>query len=112
MRTDIVLESNDLKIIVDCKFYRELFQNNQGSVKFHSPHLYQLFAYLKNQEIESGWENANGMLLYPTSGARVDETVSIHGHQIRIVSINLDQNWEDIAASLLRIFECDTLQIS
>lgn len=101
MRTDIVLASDRDRIIVDCKFYKDAFQRHHDTAKFISGNLYQLFTYLKNQETVNGWEHARGMLLYPTTGQGVDETVRIHGHDIRVASINLDQDWQSVAADML-----------
>tara|TARA_R110000868_G_scaffold133697_1_gene345434 strand:- start:190 stop:762 length:573 start_codon:yes stop_codon:yes gene_type:complete len=104
MKTDIVLESSDDRVIVDCKFYKDAFQRHHDTAKFRSGSLYQLFTYLKNQEVKPGWENAKGMLLYPTTLEAIDETVHIQGHDIRVVSINLDQPWQSVSADLLEIF--------
>ena len=100
MNTDIALESADVRMIIDCKFYLQAFQKHFDTTKFISGHLYQLFAYLKNQEIKAGWEDARGMLLYPAVDAPFDETVSIYGHKIRVVSIDLGQDWQRVSGDL------------
>jgi 5-methylcytosine-specific restriction enzyme subunit McrC len=56
-------------VIVECKFYRDAFQRFHDTPKFISDHLYQLFAYLKNQNAVPGWEGVRGMLLYPAMGS-------------------------------------------
>ena len=43
------------------------------------------------------------MLLYPTVTESIDEVVTIQGHQIRIASINLGQQWQSIATDLLAL---------
>lgn len=100
MKTDICLESTDDKLIIDCKFYQDAFQRPHDTRKFISGHLYQLFSYLRNQSAIPGWKSVRGMLLYPTVAESIDEVISVQGHQIRIASINLAQDWQWIAKDL------------
>lgn len=104
MKTDICLESETDKVIVDCKFYAEAFQHHFDSQKFISGNLYQLLTYLRNQAVSPGWGNVRGMLLYPVNGSAFDERVSILGHQIRVVSIDLGKDHRQITADLLALF--------
>ncbi|MFO7725341.1 MAG: hypothetical protein R6V45_07310 [Oceanipulchritudo sp.] len=96
-------ESPEDKLIIDCKFYKEAFQQVHNTQKIHSQHLYQLYAYVRNQAIVPGWENGKGMLLYPSAGQSFDESVSISGHSFRVASINLNQDWNGIAEDLLTL---------
>ena len=50
METDITLENENEKIIIDAKFYRETMTVNYDKVKIKSTNLYQLFSYLLNQQ--------------------------------------------------------------
>ncbi len=108
MNTDIVLERDGDRVIVDCKFYRDAFQRFYDTPKFISDHLYQLFAYLKNQSAVPGWEAVRGMLLYPAMGVPVDEQVAVDGHEIRIVSVNLGQDWQCVSGDLLRLLKVES----
>ena len=56
MQTDICLTSQDRKIILDCKYYKDTLQRHWDKSTIHSTHLYQLFAYLRNKEVDPGWE--------------------------------------------------------
>lgn len=103
MQSDIFLASENDRWIIDCKFYRSLYQQNFDTRKFISGNLYQLFSYLRNQSVVPGWENARGMLLYPTTHEQVHEHVSIQGHEIHIASINLSQDWKGITHDLLNL---------
>lgn len=103
MKTDVCLQSEHQKIILDCKFYSDAFQWNFDRAKFVSSNLYQLFTYLKNQEVVPGWETATGMLLYPTVDQQFDERLHLGGHEIRLVTINLNQDWTQISADLLSL---------
>jgi 5-methylcytosine-specific restriction enzyme subunit McrC len=103
MKTDICMESASDKLIIDCKYYRDAFQHYRDTEKFISGHLYQLFSYLRNQSATPGWGSVRGMLLYPTVGEAIDETVFIQGHQIRIASIDLGQKWHNIGRDLMTL---------
>ena len=99
MQTDISIKINDRKLIIDAKYYKETLQKYYDSEKIHSQHLYQLFAYLKNQENIK----AEGILIYPTVQKSLSLTYTHEGHTIRIETLNLNQNWQRVKADLLRI---------
>jgi 5-methylcytosine-specific restriction enzyme subunit McrC len=105
MRTDICLEALDEKVIVDCKFYSSPLRTHYEKTSFISGHLYQLFTYLKNQELRPGWSAVSGMLLYATVDEPFDEHVHVHGHSIRVVSVSLNQDWQKLSAALLALLE-------
>jgi 5-methylcytosine-specific restriction enzyme subunit McrC len=94
-------------LVLDTKFTPHVFVAGQWQKPtFDRSHLFQMYAYLRSQEGRSPHHKAaTGLLLYPTVSQPVDETVSIQGHDIRWMTINLDQPWETIEADLLRIPE-------
>jgi 5-methylcytosine-specific restriction enzyme subunit McrC len=102
MQTDVCLIKHDRKIIVDCKYYRETLQQGQYKKTVHSQHLYQLFSYVKNKESDRGWENCEGILLYPVVNQTLDLSYRIQGHLIQIKTIDLNQNWQGIKEDMLR----------
>ena len=92
METDVTLRSADRTIIIECKYTESLFQNRFFSERLRSAHLYQLCAYLRN--LEGGAEpdrQADGILLYPTAGAELDQSYWLHGHRVRIKTVDLNQ---------------------
>lgn len=103
MYTDVSLESPGRKIVLDTKFYRTTFQTTQaGREKVRSDNLYQLYAYLRNVEIRDG-RRPEGVLLYPTVDHHLHLDYDIHGYRIRVVTLNLDQDWRKIHADLLAL---------
>jgi 5-methylcytosine-specific restriction enzyme subunit McrC len=98
MITDVALDSPSRKIIIDAKYYREPMQRNFGKDSVRSAHLYQLFAYLKNFEKKYHHRGGEleGILLYPLSGKKLDLRFKIHGHMIRVVTIDLSSDWRQI----------------
>lgn len=103
MFTDVTLEWPDRKVILDCKFYKQALVTREGRHRIHSSHMYQLNAYLQNKAHQDGWENVEGILLYPAVNHHLDLRLKLLGHRIRIVSIDLDQSWQDIESALLDV---------
>lgn len=102
METDITLLSDNKKIIMDTKYYKATLSLND---KIHSGNLYQLFAYLKNQEIieDSLSMNCEGVLLYPTIDSNYKHIYQYEDHKVSIRTINLNQDWKKVEADLLAI---------
>lgn len=105
MSTDISLLSPTRKIIIDTKFYNEALKIRFEQEKINSNHLYQLFSYLMNQESELDGKtlNCEGILLYPAVEKGFDFCYNYEKHRIRIMSVNLNQEWFCIKKDLLNI---------
>lgn len=99
MQTDISIKLGDRKLIIDAKYYTETLQKYYNSEKIHSQHLYQLFAYLKNQENSQ----AEGILIYPTTEKSLSLVYTHEGHKIKIETLNLNQDWQGIKEDLIKI---------
>lgn len=104
METDVTLVSEERKIILDAKFYHHTVKGK--SEKLIPENLFQLFAYLKNQENGSTLtRNCEGILLYAKSGPSLDLSFSLEAHAIKVKTINLDQDWLKIEKDLLKVIE-------
>jgi 5-methylcytosine-specific restriction enzyme subunit McrC len=104
MQTDITLESENSKIIIDAKYYKETLAQNYGQKKIHSTNLYQLFSYLMHQRDESvKTQTATGILLYPTIDEDYDLQYRYGTHNIQIRTVNLNSNWRNISNRLKEI---------
>jgi 5-methylcytosine-specific restriction enzyme subunit McrC len=104
MRTDVSLTSPTRKIIIDTKYYARALQTYFDKETIHSANLYQLFAYLDNLEPVDKWEKpCEGILLYPTTDKELDLRYNIKGHTVSIRTINLNQDWQQIHESLLKL---------
>lgn len=108
MRTDVTMAWPETKLIIDCKYYPQALSSrshgNFQSQGFHSSHLYQLHAYLTNKSFSAGWENVEGMLIYPTNGIELDHSFILHGkHRVRIKTLDLALPWKQIGE---RLKEC------
>lgn len=104
MQTDISIETDTRKIIIDTKFYKDAFTCNRGSKKLNSNNLYQIFAYLKNIEAKGGQNTkADGILLYPMVDQQMDYDYLIQGHKVMIRTVDLNQEWKSIYKRLIDI---------
>ena len=104
METDISLENEEQKIIIDAKYYRETMTTNYDKERIKSSNLYQLFSYLLNQQDGSEkTKKATGILLYPTVEKDYDLDFKYNDHKIQIRTINLDTNWRNISTRLKKI---------
>jgi 5-methylcytosine-specific restriction enzyme subunit McrC len=106
MRTDICLESKTRKIIMDAKYYRDATAEYHGARRFNSNNLYQVYSYLRNLEVDDSSQlnkSAEGVLVYPTVDLTLDQTYSIGGHRIRLVTIDLNKDWRNIDTDLKAI---------
>lgn len=101
------------KLILDCKYYQEALVTNYDALRFRSDHLYQLHAYLTNKAVEPGWENVEGMLLYPSNGYCFDHAFTLHGrHRLRVATLDLGQPWPAIEAELRRLLRAAETSLS
>jgi 5-methylcytosine-specific restriction enzyme subunit McrC len=103
MRTDISLEDDERKIIMDTKFYKTtLTQGRWGKSKIDSSHIYQIYSYLENVKLKDK-QKLEGILLYPTIDEEYNLSALYNGHQISIKTINLNQEWNLIHRDLLNV---------
>jgi len=102
MQTDISLEFENDKLIIDTKFYKEALQSYYDTEKIISGNLYQILAYVTNIAAKGGINaQCRGMLLYPTVQKELNEKVNIQNHDIHFNTINLNQNWKNIHDDLI-----------
>lgn len=109
MQTDITIQFEGRKIILETKYYKEVLARHYGIEKLHREHLSQVFSYLKHQVNPKDAESASaeGILLYATAGQdlNVDYPDTL-GHQIAVRTLNLADDWKMIRIRLLEILEC------
>ena len=104
METDITLENDKEKMIIDAKYYRETMTLRYNKRKIHPDNLYQLFSYILNQETDSDkTKGITGMLLYPTVNADYDLSYRFKDHTIQVRTVNLNTDWKNISARLLQL---------
>jgi len=107
MCTDIVLdnESDGRRIVIDTKFNSVVTGGRFREETLRSGYIYQIYAYLRSQEGDGDplSENATGILLHPSIGSMVNESVVIQGHEFRFATVDLAAEAREIRSQLLRV---------
>ena len=104
MQTDITIKTDNEIIIMDTKYYKNTLAKNMGQDKYHSTNMYQMFSYLKNAESKGKeYKNSTGILLYPQVDKELDNVYKFESHQLKICTVNLNDDWEKIHNRLLEI---------
>lgn len=91
MQTDITLYKDNRILIIDAKYYSDIFQNNQLYDKetFKSNNLYQIYTYVKNED-KSNTGNVSGMLLYVKTDDNDKQYADYIMDKNKIIVCNLD----------------------
>ncbi len=110
MQTDISIQNEHGKTIIDAKYYQESLTSQYDREKLHSTNLYQLFSYLMNQRsTDPASKRTRGMLLYPETGRELDLDYLYDEHLVQIKTVNLNQHWLLIEKRLKCLLERETL---
>lgn len=106
MQTDITLKHNGKTLIIDTKYYAHTMQvqAQYDSHTLHSNNLYQIFTYVKNQDVKNTG-NVAGMLLYAKTNESItpDCDFKMSGNKISVKTLDLNVAFSDISAQLDRI---------
>lgn len=114
MQTDIMLTYGNKILIIDAKYYpnytRKKYNNEEiiSKDKLISENLYQIFAYVKNKNLENKNNEVSGMLLYAKTNkdnTDINETYKMSGNKISVRSLDLTCNFKDIEKQLNEIVE-------
>lgn len=100
MNTDISVEVQGARLIIDAKYYLNPLRSRWEADKLQSHNLYQLMSYLTNAAGEGGEELA-GMLIYPRTDTDLKQSYVIQGYPVYVATLDLNQNWRDIHRDLL-----------
>lgn len=102
METDIELVYSNKKIIIDAKYYKYAFSNRSEAPKFLSNNIYQMKTYLMQNL--NNYETLRGIIIYPSNGYEFNEKFdSDRGYTMEFMTVDLNMEWEDIKARLLRV---------
>ena len=109
MRTDVVLDHapSGRRIVIDTKFTSIVTAGWYREETLRSGYVYQIYAYLQSQVGRGDGlaDSATGLLLHPSVGGMVDETVTIQGQRIRFATVDLAAPSGEIRSQLLRMCE-------
>lgn len=112
METDITLYNSytKKKIILDAKYYKDTLVSKYGKGgKIRREHLSQILTYVMNQESDATTytKETKGILVYPTVDTELDVSYVYKNtrHIIRVCTINLNQDWQQIEQRLKTIIK-------
>lgn len=105
MQTDILIESKPKyrRIVIDTKFNSIFTSSQYRDHSIRSGYLYQIYAYLQSQIGLGEQVNSTGILLHPSLGESVNESVIIQGHTIRFATVDLMADTKCIRKRLLEV---------
>jgi len=110
MRTDIVLSNKRTgqRTIIDTKFNAILTKGWYREETIRNGYLYQIYAYLRSQEKASDPPSLDsvGILLHPSVGQDIRESVTMQGHEIRFYTVDLSLDAVGIRKQLLEVIAC------
>ena len=104
MQTDITLSGDAGTLIIDAKYYGRIMLEHHNGETVRSAHLYQIYAYVKNMDVNHTG-NVSGFLLY----ARTEEEpipdfdYNIGGNRIGVKTLDLNKSFALIAEQLDRL---------
>ncbi len=109
MHTDITLydKKSDKKLIIDAKYYSKIFTSTQYNKEtLRSAHLYQIFAYVQNED-KYNEGNVGGMLLYAKTDDecfedKYDFTIKGNAISARTLDLSLEFHSKDPTVETIR----------
>lgn len=101
MQTDIMLKAKGKTLIIDTKYYGQTMQRQYDRQKLHSNNLYQIFTYVKNQDVRNTGDVA-GILLYAKTSERItpDCDFIMSGNKISVKTLDLNVTFSNITSQL------------
>ena len=104
MQSDIHLQKGNTVLIIDAKYYSHTTQVKYDNHTLHSNNMYQIFTYVKNCDYAFGEEDhkVSGILLYAKTEEEIqpDNIYQMHGNQITVKTLDLNQKFDIIAKQL------------
>lgn len=106
MQTDVTLTDHreNKKVVIDAKFYKNMFQRNYEKDSFHSHNMYQIFTYMMHQPKEA---DIRGILIYPKNLLEDITEVYEWNERLRleVYSLDLNASWINIKDRLDEILK-------
>lgn len=111
MQTDIELNHarTGRRVIIDTKFNHILTASNYRGELLRSGYLYQIYAYLRTQEISSDPPSltAEGVLLHPQVDGALAERMVVQGHVVSLRTVDLTAAAIEFERQLARVVTPD-----
>jgi 5-methylcytosine-specific restriction enzyme subunit McrC len=106
MQTDITLRSSDHTLIIDAKYYAKITQEQYDRHTVRNSHLYQIYAYVKNED-RCATGDVSGLLLYAQTDSDIIPSLdfSTGGNRISVKTLDLNRDFTEIKQQLDDIVE-------
>ena len=104
MQTDVMLTREEKTLIIDAKYYSHATQVQYEKHTLHSGNIYQIFTYVKNQDV-GNTGNVAGLLLYAKTDEEItpDMDVILSGNRIGAKTLDLNCDFTTISDQLKTI---------
>jgi 5-methylcytosine-specific restriction enzyme subunit McrC len=102
MQTDITLSLGERTLIIDTKYYSRVLQENFGKLSLNSPNMYQINAYVTNEDVHHTGR-VDGLLLYAMTQEDVQPDMNVvlnDGNRLMAHALNLNQDFAQIKQQL------------
>lgn len=101
MQSDITLRKNEKTLIIDAKYYSNAMQQQFGKDTIRNNNLYQIYTYVKNEDINNTG-NVSGMLLYAKTDADIlpSADFSVSKNRIIVKTLDLNNDFKEIKRQL------------
>ena len=101
MQSDVLLTQNEKKLIIDAKYYSKSVQAQFGKKTLHNANIYQIFTYVKNEDV-GNTGNVSGLLLYAKTEEKItpDMDVVMSGNRISARTLDLNCDFINVAKQL------------
>lgn len=106
MKTDITLEMGGQTLIIDAKYYKNIWQkydreDPESARTIRNAHLNQIMNYVRNTD-KTNTGKVGGMLLYAQTGTRMYnlDYPNINGYHYTVRTLDLNQEFSEIALQL------------
>ena len=102
MQSDVMLSDALKTLIIDAKFFGSIMQMNWERSSIRNSHLYQILAYVNNQQAVEPCKPIGGMLLYAKTSENAPEpaTWTIGGHDIAVRVLDLAKPFAELSKQL------------
>lgn len=102
MKSDVMLSDSSKTLIIDAKFYGSIMQEYWERFSIRNAHLYQILAYVNNQQAFEPCRPVSGMLLYAKTSECAPEPAAwtIGGHDIAVQVLDLAKPFVDLSKQL------------
>lgn len=102
MQSDVMLTDGKKTLIIDAKFYGSIMQENWERLSYRNSHLYQILAYVNNQQALQPGKPVDGLLLYAKTSEAAPQPAKwpVGGHDIAVRILDLSLPFAKISEQL------------